>query len=204
MSEKGKPKINFYERTKAQLKLSAKIRGRYLDYAITIERTVDGIISTLLCPGPKVSWIQRSPEQPQRFNLIYSFLTKRDLRSKIRFFDETLRLLEPALPESTRKWICDQLDEMRGFRNRIAHSQLDLNGKWLKTNCKDRIRLIFYSGEKASSQEITMKEVERKLGGLWSLYMTLSYIRSFAGKGMMPSDWRRGLRALAPNGVPWT
>jgi len=196
VSARGKPKVNYYEKARAQLKLSAKIRGSHLDYAITVERTVDGIISKLLCPLPVTQ--RRTPEQTQRFNVTYSFLTKRDLRSKIDLLDESLRLLEPGLPESTRKWIHDQLHEMRKFRNGIAHSRLDLTGKWLKKSCNDRIKLISYSGGKASSQQITMKEVERKIGGLWRLYLTLFIIEPLVGNGYTPSAWRNCLRAVAP------
>lgn len=131
---------------------------------------VDDILSRILCSP--------LPNNPERYNIMYSFLSKLDLRRKIGFLDETLRLLVPALPTGKRKRIIRELGKMLKFRNRIAHSSLDISEECLSKHGRDRIRLISYSGGKATTDEITKDEMKRRYGNLTILFNTLLNTRS--------------------------
>ena len=147
------------------LKFDEKTRGSYLFQAIWIDTLLNQIISHHFCP-------EDSKKQGMLIGLILNELS---FNSKIKYF---LRILETysqiALKHSQLK---KKLENVRKFRNKIAHSKLDTSAKFLskKTNY---IRLIYYENGRERYYNITEQLIKEKNAEISKLHFALNDILS--------------------------
>ena len=80
---------------------------------------------------------------------------------KIKTF-ETILKLYPDLEKKFSKMV-KKIDDIREFRNKIAHSVLDTSDEFLNKNQFDRIRLQFNKNGKEEYYEITKELIDGKL-----------------------------------------
>jgi len=135
------------EKIHAVWELSGRMRGRYMDRAIVTDGIIDSILSELLCC------------EEQKQNLLRSPLTKVSMWVKIQFL---VAALDKLLPDKSS--LCCELkkeaDNMRDFRNMLAHSLLDVDLKWLEERPQDQIRLISFPFPKGDRESMLLTEAE--------------------------------------------
>jgi len=141
-----------FEKTHAVWQLSGRMRGRYLDRAIVIEGIIDSILAELLC------------YEEQEQYLLRSLLTRVRMQDKIQFL---VAALDKLLPDKSS--LCCKLkkeaEKMRTFRNKLAHSLLDVDMKWLEGRPQDQIRLISFPFPKGDrkSESLTEAGLSKKI-----------------------------------------
>ena len=59
--------------------------------------------------------------------------------------------------------LCDQLNKIRRFRNRLAHAHLDTGEKFMAKWPGDRIQIVFYEDGATKTQVITTEESNSRL-----------------------------------------
>lgn len=128
--------MNLEKQIEDLFKLSADIRGTFLDQSIMIERLIDDIIAKHFCA-----------EEEKRI-LLFSLITSRfSFQSRIMALKTVLECCYPQLFEKHRNTI-KNLQQIREFRNKIAHSMIDSSIEFLEKKYNDRIRLVVYGKEK--------------------------------------------------------
>lgn len=157
-SEEGKQLQQLYQ-------LAKEIRGPYLDQAITIELLVGDIISQHFCP------------EEDRRNLFFSLvISELNFFAKIRILEKLLELRYPDLVKK-HPTIISELEKVRSFRNRIAHSMLDTSDEFLAKGYTDRIQLDIYKDGKRKQQVVTRAEINERLATCTRLVLVLRDIR---------------------------
>ncbi|GAH13880.1 unnamed protein product, partial [marine sediment metagenome] len=129
--------------------VSKEIRGRFLDQAIPIEMLIDDIISWHFCP--------EDTRQSLFFSLVSPKLT---FSNKIKILETILQIYYPDLVKKHQNLI-KEINKIRDFRNRIAHSLLDASDEFLEKGYNDRIRLVFYRNGEKKHQVITMDNIKK-------------------------------------------
>jgi hypothetical protein len=138
---------------KAVSDLSAEIRGRFLDLAIWVEVILCDIIARHFCPDE------------DRYSLFYSLIMNDPgltFSTKSRVFKNTLEHCYPHLLDA-HPHVIRQLEKMRRYRNRLAHSLVDTSEPVLSKGYKDRIQLIYYEKGRMKQEVITIKQSRTKL-----------------------------------------
>lgn len=74
--------------------------------------------------------------------------------------------------------LIDELQKIRNFRNRLAHSMLDTSKEFLTNGHTDRIQLIFYKDGQTKKQIITVKESIDRLKGSEQVLFELLDVQS--------------------------
>jgi len=145
------------------LKFDEKTRGAYLFQAIWIDTLLNQIIACHFC----------STDYKKQGMLTGLILNELTFSSKIRYF---LRILE-SYPEIASKHpnIKKKLENVREFRNKVAHSKLDTSGEFLskKTNY---IRLIYFKNGKRAHYNITEQLNKEKTSEIVKLHYALNEI----------------------------
>jgi len=135
-----------------QYQLDREIRGSILEQAITIEGFVEDIIATHFCPDLERRYLLHS--------LIIS-TPHLGFPSKVKILKGLLRICYPDLLQNFPD-VIDELDKVRRFRNRIAHSALDTTPEWLANKFTDRIRLVYYKDGRREQQVVTLDDIKEK------------------------------------------
>lgn len=149
-----------------QYQLDREIRGSILEQAITIEGFVEDIIAIHFCPDLERRYLLHS--------LIIS-VPHLGFPSKVKILEGLLRICYPDLLQKFPKGI-DELDKVRRFRNRIAHSALDTTPEWLANKFADRIRLLYYKDGRREQQVVTLDDVKERQIAFSKLVLDLSDI----------------------------
>ena len=133
--------------------LMREIRGTSIDQAIWIDVFVTDMLASFFCA-----------DKERRALLSSDVLAGRDAS-----FSGRLEVLESI----ARKWfpeflsshgrLFEQLDKIRRFRNRLAHSRLDTTEAILAKGYTDRIQLIFNENGAEKTQVVTVTEFEERL-----------------------------------------
>lgn len=147
-------------------------RGSYLYQSAEIESLIEQIIAYHYC-GDDV----------KKLNSFLSLvLSEINFNSKIRIF---IKLLE-KYPEFKRNFnvIKSSLENVRNFRNKLAHSKLDTSYKFIQQR-HHKIRLIMHKDEKIQFLEITKKIMEQKYREIATLHIQLNGIGSVVSKGVI-------------------
>lgn len=141
------------KRIDAQYSLSAEIRAPFLEQAIAIDRLVADIISQHFCPNE------------EKRNLFFSLITNGTtitFSASINMLKTLLKVCYPDLDDKHSELI-RELEKIRDFRNRIAHSMLDTSDEYLEKGYTDRIRLVFHRDGEQKHQIITKDEIRKRL-----------------------------------------
>jgi len=147
--------------------LSAEIRGKFLDLVLFAEAAISDIIARHFCPDDE--------EHMLFFSVVMS---DPDLKfsTKIQMLEQLLRLrYSDILTQQTD--LIDDLDRVRLWRNRLAHSHLDTSGKFLSKGHKDRIQLIFYEKGRRKQQVITLEQSRTKMGEVFACIRELAAVQ---------------------------
>lgn len=147
---------------KFTMNFSEKVTGEYIFQAVWIERILKDIISYHVSNSPK-----------SRAFLFSIVLKEISFNSKIRIFLELLN----EIPEITKNHpnLKKRLDNVREFRNILAHDQLDTSVKFLKTN-PNYIRFRHFKNGKVKHYEITDKLYKEKIKEIAELHIELQNI----------------------------
>jgi hypothetical protein len=116
-----------------------------MDQAIWIDVIVTDILAQYFAPDPVKRRLLSSnviAGPDSSFSSRIQLLRKILARAYTSFSDE-----HPNL--------CDQLDKIRRFRNRLAHAHIDTSDVFLAKAHTDRIQITFYEDGEAKSQLIT-------------------------------------------------
>lgn len=157
---------------KFSLDFDEKTRGPYLFQAIWIDTILNQIISYYFCPtDPK-----------KQGSMIGLILNEMSFNSKIRHF---LKILE-SYPEMIIKYpkIETKLDNIRDFRNKIAHSKLDTSGEFLSKK-KNYIRLSYYKKGKMKYYEINNSIRKQKTKEIVDVHYILNDILNHISDGKL-------------------
>jgi hypothetical protein len=133
--------------------LSKKIRGSYLDNAIAIEMIIADIISNHFCPNE------------EKRSLFFTLVLNNsgfNLSNKINMLKNILNLKYHDLFEN-HPTLFDKLNNIRIFRNKLAHSFLDTSEEYLSKNVTNQIQLEYFKNGQKLHQEITLSEINDKL-----------------------------------------
>ncbi|MCV0372402.1 MAG: hypothetical protein K5793_02480 [Nitrosarchaeum sp.] len=146
-------KIQFYH------DLDVKSRGSFLIQANWIESDIDGILALAFCGNNK-----------SNLDLIRSTLLKRlTFDAKIDSLNKIIKLRYKGMGEKDVKTkplfdnLANNLETIRKFRNKLAHSSLSLTDDFITKDPKDRIPIRTYDDGKEKYLEIMKKEIEDKL-----------------------------------------
>lgn len=142
---------NELDQIKKYEELAAKIRATFLEQAISIDSIISDIISTHFC--------YEEEKRAQLFSLISNYIT---FSIKIKILNELLKFCYPDIIKKLPK-IRTELNEIRKFRNRIVHSQLDSFFALTKKQSQDGIRVIYYENGEKKYWEITKTDINIKL-----------------------------------------
>lgn len=145
--------------------LSKEIRGSFLDQAIVIEWVIDDIISQHYCPEETRRRLYFSTVPPE-----LTFL------SKIKIFKTILDICYPDLLEKHPN-LMKEIDEIRVFRNRIAHSMLEATDEFLKTGCNDRIWLEYCQRGEKKRLVVRRDDMKERLKGCTRVVLALKDVQ---------------------------
>ena len=145
-------------------RLAGRIRAPCLDQAVTIERLLTWIIAYHFCP------------EEERRILLYSLVINRpsfNFNRKIIVLDQILALKYPDLAESYPE-LTARLHEVRKFRNRIAHAEVDRSDEFLSRKVDDTIQLIFYKNGQTRTELVTTDDIRKRLAECSSIILALA------------------------------
>lgn len=139
------------QQLKLLCELSTEIRGKFLDQAIPIEWIIDDIISQHFCP-----------EETRRMLYFSSVPPELTFFSKTRIFKTILEICYPDLLEKHHN-VMKEIEKIRNFRNKIAHSILEATPNFLKNGYNDRIRLGYYEKGEKKCLVVKKEDIKEKL-----------------------------------------
>lgn len=164
---------------------SIDIRGRFLGEAIDIESLIESIISCHFCPDE---------DRSRLFESLIMNNTDFTFSSKIKILEKLLKKYYEDLFDRYPKIINDA-NKIRRFRNRIAHTGLDLSKKAWAEKRSDRIRLVYYKDGERKEQIITDTEIKERLKNCSQLYQALfSIFLIVLGRVSANTDNEKGFR----------
>lgn len=157
--EKKQTAILFEKLYKTE-KYSSSKRGEIINLTTKIENTLTDIFARIFCPGKYTPDIEATKLLvKQRVELKSLLLWKIDFRDKIESLNSVILVKQPEILENNRtfiKTLIKELNEVREFRNIIAHSELDLFSaefiKELKNDVSkkiDKFQIVEYKKGKA-------------------------------------------------------
>jgi len=149
------------EQLKPLYDLSKEIRGSFLDQAIIVESFIDEIISQHFCP-----------EKTRRILYFSSVPPELTFHRKIKIFETILETCYPKLIERHSN-LMKEIDEIRAFRNRIAHSILESSRNFLKEGYTDRIWLRYYKKGKMKRLVVKREDMKERLKGCTRVILAL-------------------------------
>jgi hypothetical protein len=149
------------EQLKRLYTLSFDIRGKFLDQTIWIEVLISDILSRFF-----------SHEEPRQILFFSLVAPKLEFRAKINILSTLLELHYPELLEGYPKLI-DDINNIRKFRNKIAHAHLDTTDEFLKKEYTDRIRLIFFKKGKTVTMNLTKEDMGKRLSDCSKVVLAL-------------------------------
>jgi hypothetical protein len=133
--------------------LAKHVRGAFMDQAIWIDVIVTDILAQYF-----------APDTNKRMLLSSDVIAGPDAS-----FSSRIRLLQKILLRSYTSFaqefpkLCDQLDKIRRFRNRLAHAHLDTSDAFMSKGYEDRIQLVFFEDGSEKTQMITIEESNVRL-----------------------------------------
>lgn len=135
--------------------LDTNYRGKFILISVWIERIIEDIISYIFFPN--------EDDEAKRDKMI-SFILSRNLN-----FNTKLKVFQGLLEEDYKELFNEydklfkDLNDIKNFRNILAHSELDTSVKFLRKRYKDRIQLIYHETGKRELRTIKIEEFERNL-----------------------------------------
>jgi len=156
-----------WERLDKLYKRDVKYRGRVLTLSITIEHILSEIISHHFCSN-----------EYQR-NLMFSLiLTESGLmfKKKILIFK---KLMELQYSDLLKKYpeLVDSLEDVRDFRNKLAHFMLDTSEETIRKNAKEQINLIYHKNGRKHPITISKDKFFKKWEACNTVIKTLIKVR---------------------------
>jgi hypothetical protein len=146
--------------------MAAQVRGPFLEQAIFIERIIDDIVSNHFCLDEN------------RRNLFFSLVMPEIIFSKkIEILKQLLNSCYPDLGKKHPKLIKD-LDNIRDFRNEIAHAMLDTSDEFMSKKCLDRIQFKSFKKGQTKPDEVTSENIKEKLKDCTRIILMLGEIQS--------------------------
>jgi hypothetical protein len=133
--------------------LSMHIRGPFMDQAIWIDVLIADIVTYYFCPDEGRRSLLRS-----------------EVFSGASSFSKNINLLKVVIEQSFISFkvqnpdLIKQLDELREFRNKLAHARLDTSPEWMAEGHTDRIRLATFKKGKAAYTVVTIEDSNKMLG----------------------------------------
>jgi hypothetical protein len=133
--------------------LAKHVRGAFMDQAIWIDVIVTDILAQYFVA-----------DTGKRMLLTSDVIAGPDSS-----FSSRIQLLGKIVSRSYTSFaqeypnICDRLDKIRRFRNRLAHAHLDTSDAFMRKGYKDRIQIAFYEDGTEKTQVITIAESNDRL-----------------------------------------
>ena len=133
--------------------IAKHLRGAFMDQAIWIDVIVTDILAQYFVP-----------DSGKRMLLSSDVLAGPDSS-----FSSRIKLLKKIISRSYSSFaqeypdICDRLDKVRRFRNRLAHAHLDTSEAFIGKLYQDRIQIVFYEDGREKTQVITVAESDDRL-----------------------------------------
>ena len=155
---------------KFPIEFDEKTRGQYLFQAIWIDTLLNQIISYYFSPT----------DQKKQGMLVGLVLNDISFNSKIKYF---LKILE-SYPEMMKKFpkIETKLENIRDFRNKIAHSKLDTSEEFLSKK-RNHIRLSYYKNGLLKHYEISESIRKEKISEIVNMHFDLNTILHHISNG---------------------
>ena len=155
---------------KFSLEFDEKTRGPYLFQAIWIDTLLNQIISYYFC----------TTDLKKQGMLIGLVLNEISFNSKIKYFLKILELYPKMMVKYPK--IETKLDNIRDFRNKIAHSKLDTSSEFLSKK-KNYIRLSYYKNGKLMHYEISESIRKEKTHEIVDVHYVLNDILNHISDG---------------------
>jgi hypothetical protein len=133
--------------------LAQQMRGSFMEQAIWIDVILTDILARYF-----------APDESKRM-----FLSSEVLAGPYVSFSGRISILERIISRSyvpfgnTCPKLCEQLNKIRRFRNRLAHAHLDASDAFMAKWPGDRIQIVFYEDSAAKTQVITVEENNSRL-----------------------------------------
>jgi len=170
---------------------AATKRGKIIDFNITIENTLTDIITWCFYPSKYSSGEYISDLLDKDGLVLKSLLLRKiEFREKIKILKDVIIAKKPHIAESYKaliSTIVEELNQVREFRNLLAHSESDISSKFLSslkhTNGEpiDKLQLIEYKKGKVIKHLIDKRKylsetkiMLRVFHRLWQLFALLN------------------------------
>lgn len=130
---------------------SVRVRGAFMDQTIWLDTIITGLL------------VLYFTEDAKKQSVLGEALTGRDFSfsARIELLEKVVKLSFPAFVNAQHD-LFTKLDEIRRFRNRLAHAQLDTSDEFLAKG-GEQIRLAFYENGEEKHQIITFADVRVRL-----------------------------------------
>jgi hypothetical protein len=132
--------------------LATRIRGDFMGQAIAIDILIADILANYFTPNNERRMLLQSE--------VFSTST----------FGKNINVLKAVVKHSFASFnksnpeVLSDLDELRMFRNKLAHALLDLSDEWMAQGHTDRIRLLSFNKGKPVHSIITIEDSNKALG----------------------------------------
>lgn len=143
----------YHEQLEEVNKIEKEYRGEFLSQSNIIEFMTAQVISKHFFPNSS-----------DKYDYLFSIMLKEiSFHSKIRILIKILNKYYLGLLKEMPFELEKELEVVRDFRNRIAHSVFDTSAKFLSKMKKDTVRFEFYEDGEKKFQEINRSEFNSRL-----------------------------------------
>jgi hypothetical protein len=175
MKKKDKRNVDWFKILDKTEKYSSLKRGKIINLATQVESTLTDILAHIFYPGRYTPDIESTKLLvKQRVELKSLLLSKIDFRDKIESLNNAILVKKPEALENNRifiKTLVKELNEVRKFRNLIAHSELELfSNEFIRELINDdvsgkinRFPIIRYKKGKATIHLISEEEIDAEI-----------------------------------------
>lgn len=132
--------------------LATRIRGDFMGQAIAIDILIADILANYF-----------TPNNERRMLLQSEVLSTSTFSKNINVLKAVVKHSFASFNKSNPEVLSD-LDELRMFRNKLAHALLDLSDEWMAQGHTDRIRLLSFNKGKPVHSIITIADSNKALG----------------------------------------
>jgi len=149
---------------------SVRIRGAFMDQTIWLDTIITGIL------------VLYFTEDTKKQSVLGEALTGRDFSfsARIELLEKVVKLSFPAFT-STHPQFFTKLNNIRRFRNRLAHAQLDTSDKFLAKG-GEQIQLVFYEDGEEKHQIITFADAKLRLAECSQALVQLTELKDLVNR----------------------
>jgi hypothetical protein len=155
--------------------LASRIRGDFMGQAIGIDLLIVDILTQYF-----------TPDKERRMLLQSEVFSTSSFSKNINVLKAVVKYSFALFNENNPN-VLSELDELRNFRNKLAHALLDLSDGWMAQGHTDRIRLTSFKRGKPEHSIVTIEESNKALGKASVVLMGLVKLQAMVVAGSQGS-----------------